>query len=169
MRIAVALLTLSSFCAVNAQFNEGVVYFKDSTSSGLIKVKSFGGIKFKPSENAVAIDYDYNQINGCDVNGWQYRYEKKSSADVPKLFKLILEGEISLYKDEISNSDSTGSNGLRLQPYNTPVYFIKVEKELIRVGSKLKSRHLEIFDTCPLLIQKIKQYDIVEFYNENCN
>lgn len=185
MKNIFALFLLLSFTVLYAQYSPGTVYFKDnSTSEGLIKVKMFEGIKFKIKEDTEVVDYTSKQIKGYDVKGWQFRYVESNSSDKPKFLKLILEGEISLYNSEVYSSGLPNSNGssqggitFGIGPGTSKIYFIKVNDELIKLGTKLKKKHLTIFENCPTLIEKIKNkefkkwdfYDIIEYYNEDCN
>lgn len=182
MKSLTILLCIFSFSVLHAQYSEGKIYFKnDSVSKGLIRVKTFGGIKFKTSENSEPLEYDYKTILGYDVKGWQYRYEKKKETRKPELFKLILEGKITIYEGKVykpntQTIDDSFSEVNSLMDWQT-VYFIKANSKLIKVINKFKKKQLEIFQDCAELIEKIKQkelkkwqiYDIVEFYNEDCN
>ncbi len=170
-----------------AQKKKGIVYFKDNTSiEGLIKVKTFSGIKFKKSKDSEAINYTHEQIKGYDVSGWQFRYVEDPDTQKIKLYKLIYEGEISLYEKlkanpnsiEVINTTTNMSNGFAVGiTLDIPVYFIKTNDEVLKIGNNLKNKHHYIFDDCPLLIEKIKNKEfkrwdlflMVEFYNEDCN
>ncbi|WP_203256620.1 hypothetical protein [Hyunsoonleella ulvae] len=178
MKSLTILLCIFSFSVLHAQYSEGKIYLKnDSVSKGLIKVKTFGGIKFKTSENSEPLEYDYKTILGYDVKGWQYRYEKKKETRKPELFKLILEGKISLYSNFVYNPGRVDSNGFSIGASSSTVYYIKVKEQLLAIGNRLKKKDIIIFEDCPLLIEKIQKkefkkwdiYDIVEFYNEDCN
>ncbi|MBC3759904.1 hypothetical protein H7U19_15940 [Hyunsoonleella sp. SJ7] len=181
MKRTIALLFMLTFPIIHAQYHEGTVYFKgDSTSQGFIRVKTFDGIKIKPKKDAEPIDYDREQIQGYDVKGWQYRYVKKKPGAMPKLYKLILDGKVSLYADTPKSpshliADSPpNSVSIMINPYE--IYYLKIEDMLYKVVNILKKKHMEAFKDCPLLIEKIENnefkkwevYDIVEFYNYDC-
>lgn len=179
--IIFTFLTVFSFALVYAQYHKGTVYFKgDSTSTGLIRVKTFEGVKFKRSKEAEHVDYSREQIQGYDVKGWQYRYIKKKPGATPKLYKLLIDGKVSLYADTPKSpshliADSPpNSVSIMINPYE--IYYLKIEDMLYKVVNMLTKKHIEAFKDCPILIEKIENnefkkwevYDIVEFYNYDC-
>lgn len=184
MKNIFTIFTLVFCISLNAQFKEGKIYFKDNkTIKGLVKVKTLGGIKFKTTSDSGAKDYSHEQIKGYDVNGWQYRYLKDNKTLAPKLLKLILEGEISLYSKIVKNPNSAISNGspsggikMIINPFPTKIYYLKSKDSVVKIGTTIKKSHLEFFKNCPELIKKIKTkefkkweiYEIIDFYNFDC-
>ncbi|OUS00867.1 hypothetical protein A9Q86_08935 [Flavobacteriales bacterium 33_180_T64] len=93
-----------------------------------------------------------------------------------------LSGKILLYSKEVKSTDLTipdeSGYGSRIVSgsFLWTVYFIKVNDELIRIGLRLKNKHLKYFEKCPILLDKIKNNEfkrnevkqIVSFYNKSC-
>lgn len=184
MRKVIILLAIFAFTLLNAQKKKGIVYFKDNTTvKGFIRVKNFGGIKFKKTLESQAIDYTPNQLKGYDVSGWQFRYIENPETKKTKLYKLILEGQVSLYEKLQNDSNLSYLNNFHNNSafsfsvkYNQPIYFIRTKKELVKIGKTLKKKYYYIFSDCSSLIKKIEKkqfkkwdlYPIVEYYNEDC-
>lgn len=183
MKKALTLLLIFSFFFANAQYNNGTLFLKDSTSlRGLIKIKTFGGIKFKSDNDSESIDYDYNKVDGFDLNGKSYRYVKNTNEITPRLLNENIKGKISLYSNEVYNPGHTIPNGfagggMSFGGGSSTIYFIKINDELTRIGAKFKNKHLELFSSCPSLTQKIENkefkkrevYEIVSYFNDNCD
>jgi len=169
----------------NAQFNKGTVFLKDSTElKGLIRIKTFGGIKFKTTQDSESTDYDYKQITGFDTDGEKYRYINNQEGFPPILLKEKIKGEISLYSNEVYNPGHSipngfagGGTGMTFGGGSATIYHILVKNKLIRVGTKIKNKHLEILKNCTSLIEKIENkdlkkrdvYEIINYYNNSCN
>ncbi len=183
MKKTFTFLAIFSFLFMSAQYNDGIVYLKDSTElKGLIKIRSFGGIKFKPKKDSKATFYDYNLINGFDTESEKYRYIKHKSGFPPKLLKENIKGKIYLYSNEVYNPGHTVPNGfagggMSFGGGTSIIYFIQVNNKLIRIGARIKKKHLKVFNDCTRLIRKIENrefkkrevYKIIEFYNKNCD
>lgn len=93
MRNIFTLLMVFSCTLVQAQFNKGTVYLKDATElKGLIRIRAFGGIKFKNTKDAKSTFYDYKQIKEFDTNGEKYRYILSQVGFPPKLLKEKIKG-----------------------------------------------------------------------------
>lgn len=165
----------------NAQFNKGTVFFKDSTDQkGLVRIKIFGGIKFKTEKDSKSTFYDYNKIIGFDTDGNKYRYVKNQDGFPPKLYKENIKGKISLYSKEVSNPgvpNGFGGGGMTFGGGSATIYYILVKDKLIRVGTRIKKKHLKILKNCTTLIEKIKRkdlkkrdvFDIINYYNNSCD
>lgn len=183
MKHIFTLLILFSFAITHAQYNEGTAFFKDSTKlKGLIKIKGFGGIKYKTTKDADPITYDYNSVTGFEVDGDTYRYIKHQEGFAARLLKENLTGKIYLYSNEVYNPGHSipngfgGAGGMMFGGGSSTIYFLLIKDKITRVGAKLKKKHLELFKDCPSLIKKIENkdlkrrnvYDIVKYYNTNC-
>ncbi|WP_298550494.1 hypothetical protein [uncultured Algibacter sp.] len=184
MKKHLTLFAILCFVFVNAQYSKGTVFFKDSTTlEGLIKIKAFGGIKFKLNKDAEATTYNHKQISGFDVISGNFRYVTNNTDDYVLLNELI-KGKIILYSSQVYNPGHTipngfagGGAGMTYGGGSATTYSIKVNDEIIKLGTKIKKKHHQYFNDCPVLIQKIEEkefkkwdiYDIVEFYNEDCN
>lgn len=181
MKIILNLSIILSFFFANAQYNKGTVVFKDSTySKGLIKIRTFGGIKFKPNKESEAVNYDYNKIEGFDIDGEKYLYEKYVSDISPRLLKERITGKITLYSTDIYSHGNIipqgfAGSGMSFGGGTATIFYIKTDNELIRIGAKIKKKHLEFFSSCPSLIEKIKErelkkrevFEIITYFN-NC-
>ncbi|MCR1025181.1 MULTISPECIES: hypothetical protein [Flavobacteriaceae] len=185
MKKTLTLFAILSFLFVNAQSDEGTIYLKDSTEiKGLIKIKTFGGVKFKNTIDSEATNYDHKQITGFDTGGEKYRYINNQEGFPPILLKEKLKGKISLYSNEVYNPGHTipngfagGGTGMTFGGGSATIYHILVKDKLIRVGTKIKKKHLEILKDCTSLIEKIENkdlkksdvYAIINYYNNSCD
>lgn len=177
MKNTLTLLAILSFLFMNAQFNEGTIYLKDSTEiKVLIKTKTFGGVKYKESESSEIREYEDNQLNGYDINenGTIEKYRFKEVQGISRRMKIVRLGKINLYSIFVSNSGSAMGMGLPVSEGN--VYFLEKNNVTIRTGTKLKSGKLYLIEDCPKLIDKIKKKElktkevikIIDYYNQNC-
>lgn len=187
IRNTLTIVAMLCFVIVSAQYNEGTIYFKDSTSSqGLIKIRMFGGgIKFKPDNDSEAVNYNNDQIYGYDIKNNKYRYEKYGDAYPAILLMEELNGKIILYSDQITSPGLPMNNGMGMGMGmgfgggTTTIYYIKVNNQLIRIGTRISRNHMKMkfFNDCPSLVKKIEKrelkrrdvYKIIEFYNQNCH
>ena len=179
------ILIVFSYSLANAQFNNGTVILKDSTIlKGLIRIRTFGGIKFKKTQDSESTNYDYKQITGYNTGGEKYRYINNEEGFPPILLKEKLKGKISLYSNEvyhpghtIPNGFAGGGTGITFGGGSATIYHILVKDKLIRVGTKIKKKHLEILKDCTSLIEKIENkdlkkrdvYAIINYYNNSCD
>src|SRR5690606_31960858 len=185
MKNIIIIIMVFSCSLANAQFNKGTVFLKDSTElKGLIRIKTFGGIKFKTTQDSESTDYDYKQITGFDTDGEKYRYINNQEGFPPILLKEKIKGEISLYSNEVYNPGHSipngfagGGTGMTFGGGSATIYHILVKNKLIRVGTKIKNKHLEILKNCTSLIEKIENkdlkkrdvYEIINYYNNSCD
>lgn len=167
-----------------AEYNNGTVFFKDgSTSRGLIKIKTEGGIKFKIDQDAEVAEYDYHSIDGFDTEGKHYKYVLIHDDKAPRLLYEKLKGSITLYCDERYNQNNNFPNAATVMASmstggdnDSHYYFIQVNDNTIRIGTRIKKKHLKIFSSCPSLMKKIEDKElerrnvqgIIAYYNEHC-
>ncbi|WP_053976662.1 hypothetical protein [Mangrovimonas xylaniphaga] len=167
-----------------AEYNRGTVFFKDgSLSKGLIKIKTEGGIKFKVNEDAEVVEYDYHSIDGFDTEGKHYKYILVQDKEAPKLLHETLKGSITLYCDEMYNQNFNFPNAATVMASmstkgnnDASYYYIKVNDDIIRIGMRIKKKHLKIFSSCTSLMDKIESKElkrrnvegIIAYYNEHC-
>ncbi|MFK7834522.1 MAG: hypothetical protein AB8B52_14715 [Winogradskyella sp.] len=178
MKVLLTLVGLLFFFSVNAQYEHGTVYFKDGqTKDGLIKKGFFGGIKFKKNEESEKFTYNYEDITGYDTNSGYFRYKNEENAGL-KLYELIAIGNYNLYSQERSNPPVIDANGVFTHMGGSIIiYFLEIDNNFFRLGTKIKKRHLVFFEDCSLLMNKIRKriikrrhvYDVIDFYNRKCN
>lgn len=182
LKNTLTLFALLTVAFVSAQFHPGKVYFKDNTSKeGLILRRTFGGIKFKTDEDSQEAKYSSDDIDGYDINEHSFRYVKLGYIEEPILMTQVLDGDITLYVDQVGNPSLPLNNGftgtgMGFGGGTSSIYYIKVKNEVLRLGTRLKKDKVKIFNDCPSLIQKIENkelkrrniYKIVEYYNQNC-
>jgi len=181
MKKTLTIFALLSFLCVNARYYEGTVYFKNNTTAeGFIKIRVFGGIKFKTNKQADAKLLDYNHIDGFDIEYKRYRYIKSQHNFPPKLLNQRILGKICLYSNQVTTpghmvpSGFTGG-GMSFGGGTATIYYLKINDKLIKIGTRFKKRHLKILSDCPGLIDKIENkefhkrdiLEIVKFYNKN--
>tara|TARA_R110002050_G_scaffold179741_8_gene313244 strand:+ start:1018 stop:1554 length:537 start_codon:yes stop_codon:yes gene_type:complete len=177
MKKALTLLAILSFSFINAQYNEGTIYLKDSTKrKGLIKTKTFGGVKYKENQSSDVTDYEDNQLNGYDLKEYgtieKYRYKEVNG--LSRRMKIVRLGKINLYSVFKSNAGSAMGMGLPVSEGN--IYFIEKNNVTIKIGAKLKNGKLYLIEDCPKLIDKIQSkelktrevVEIIDYYNKNC-
>ncbi|MFD0989750.1 hypothetical protein ACFQ1R_06560 [Mariniflexile jejuense] len=171
------VLVVLSFSLANAQFYEGTIYLKDSTEiKGLIKAKTFGGLKYKESESSDIKEFEDNQLSGYDIkeDGTIDKYRFKDVQGVSRKMKIVRLGKINLYSIFVSNSSTAMGMGLPTSSGN--VYFLEKNNITIRTGVKFKNGKLHLIEDCPMLIDKIEKKEfnkreiikIIEYYNKSC-
>lgn len=184
MKNILTILIVLSCSLANAQFYEGTIILNDSTEiKGLVKIKTLGGVKFKSTEDADPIDYNHKQIIGFNRYGKKYRYVKIQDESLPKLLRESLQGKVSLYFNQVKIVGSTSPPGSISGPgvlYDggvKTIYFILINDKLIRVGTKMKKKHLDLLKNCTGLMEKMKNkdyrkndvYKIIRYYNNQCD
>ncbi|MBL4662199.1 MAG: hypothetical protein JKY22_01225 [Flavobacteriaceae bacterium] len=179
MKKTLTLLAILSFLYMNAQFKEGTIYLKDSTEiKGLIKFKTFGGVKYKEDEGSDIREYEDSQLSGYDINenGIIKKYRsKKVGANFPRIMKIEKLGKINLYS--IFGSNAGSAMGLGLPVSEGYVFFLEKNNITIRTGAKFKNGKLHLIEDCPTLIDKIKKkefkkrdvIEIIDYYNKKCD
>ncbi|SFS31977.1 hypothetical protein [Lutibacter maritimus] len=186
MKKIFTLIALLSFLLSYGQFREGIIYDKTGKEKkGLIKVKKFDGIIFKLDENSKEIYYDEKHIIGYDIKKEndieKYRYKIVENASFLRPMKMEISGKISLFS--VNNSGThmipMGPSGVMtpMGSFTKIVYFIEKDNRLIRTGTRLDKKTLELFQDCYTLIEKLDKNEIkkrevekiVNFYNSNCN
>ncbi|WP_157514525.1 hypothetical protein [Mangrovimonas sp. TPBH4] len=184
MKKLLFLFSILSFTITYAQYAPGNIFFNDGTfSKGLITMTDEGGIKFKKAKDSTVIYYDHSEIEGFDYKGKRLKYVKVYSDEPPRLLNEKIKGKITLYNDDVPayNFLGTPNTAFGGQPIGSIevdlfYHFIKMDGEIIPIGIRIKKKHLELFNSCPSLIQKIETkefkrkhiYDIISYYNEHC-
>ncbi len=179
MKKTLTIIAFLSFLISHGQFKEGIIYDKTGNKrKGLIKIRAFGGIKFKLNQDSNEINYDEKNISGYDVkdNGMtkMYRYKKVEKGYL-KPMKLEISGKINLYSIFSSNAGVAGPMGLPVASGKT--YFVEKDGTTLKLGTKIKSKKLYLFEDCPVLMKRINDKElkkaeitkIIIFYNKECN
>ena len=166
MKKSLILFILIFSLNVNAQYTKGTIFLKDSTKIiGFIKLRRFSGIKFKLKEDSKPTTYNHTQITGFDILGRKSRYLYLKNKSKPKLFDLKMTGKMSLYSIEVTHGDllipnrATEGNEFSHLPgsgISSTKYYVQLNGEIIKIGTKIKKKHLPIFEDCPDLLEKIK-------------
>ncbi len=90
---------------------------------------------------------------------------KRNASDVePIILKEMIPGTIVLYEKEFQG----GETPMRLGPdrnllpvtvdrKSSIIYYMFVNEKLIKIGRKIKNRHLKMLKDCPDLVLKIKK------------
>lgn len=181
-----------------SQNKKCTIFFNDGSSvSGLGKIKVDNFIKFRLNEDAQSINYDPKSINKITINEngltETYKYKKEKEA-FHKWLKVVIEGKVNLYKNDVSGFYSAPTmtpagfgTGMGMSMGGTTIvnFFIEHENdpEVFKITSfgtiskNFKKAGSNFFKDCPVLVEKIdnktfKKDDIeavVKFYNENCN
>lgn len=189
------MLTLLFFSiGANAQFglakgelyDKGIIYFSDGTSEeGLIKRRSFGGIKFRESMDSKPKSYDSSNIIGYDELTSDDKYRYKTVGDFTSLMKIVQLGELNLYvvyKSGGSMPMGMGMGGanmamsMSMSYGGSNVYYIEKNEKTVNIGRKIRKNEWYLFEDCTILLEKIKQkefskgaiVEIVDFYNNKC-
>jgi hypothetical protein len=186
MKIIFSVIIIFSFLTTQSQeYDRGRIYLNDSTSKrGYIMLKKSGKVKFKLKKKSKVIKYDKSDYYGIDLDTdyKKYRYVSDKNNPEPRLLNYELSGRLPLYSKEIKGANLVMPEESGIGPksvnglYINTVYFIKVNDELIRLGVRLKNKHLKYFENCPTLLSKIEADEfnrnqikqIVAFYNKSC-
>jgi len=185
MKKIFTLIALLSFLLSHGQFKEGIIYDKTGKErKGLIKVKRFDGIIFKLDKSSKEIYYDEKHIIGYDIKEEndieKYRYKIVENASFLRPMKMEILGKISLFSvyNYGTHYAPMGPGGMMtpMSSYSRTIYFVEKNNRLIRTGSRLNKKPLELFKDCPKLIEKLDNKEIkkkeikkiVNFYNSNC-
>lgn len=183
---------------VFSQKKKCVIYFNDNTTiEGLGKIRSDGAVKFRLNEDSDSKIYAADLIDKIKINEngltQTYRY-KKEKGNFALWLKVIVEGKVNLYKNDISGfnfgpaggAGFGGGFGAPMSMSSGPVIYYYVshagDTEVFKITSigniskNFKKAASEFFKDCPLLVEKVnaktfKKDDIeevVNFYNKNC-
>jgi len=183
---------------VFSQKKKCIIYFKDNTTiEGLGKIKSDGAIKFKLNEDSDSKIYEADLIDKIKINEngltQTYKYLKEKN-NFPLWLKVIVEGKVNLYKNDISGfnfgpmagSGFGGGFGAPMAMSSGPVIYYYVSHEgdaevfkitsIGNISKNFKNAASEFFKDCPALVEKINTKtfrkddieEVVNFYNKNC-
>ncbi|WP_397299044.1 hypothetical protein [Nonlabens ulvanivorans] len=182
----IILFALFLLCSISlkAQYQEGIIIFNNNTSkAGFIKTRANESVKFKENDEDQTVVYDHKHIIGFDIDGLKYRYVRTNRTDPPSLYLEIESGKIVLYGLYMQGGTSSigFGPGTNLQPVYVDqepytIYFMVINDRFVRIGTKLKKRHLKMLKDCPELVSKLENGkmkkkripEAIEFYNDNC-
>ncbi|MDP5200648.1 hypothetical protein [Flavobacterium sp. DG2-3] len=176
-----------------------IYFDDNTSVTGLGKIKSDNFIKFKLNEDAKSTDYDPMIIDKIVIekDGVSQVFKYKKEIDgFHKWLKVLIEGNVSLYKYDNSGLifvpsmtptgfGTNGFGGTNMYSSSIEEYYVAhgEEFEVISIstiggfGKNFKKVASKFFEDCPILVEKInnkeykkdKVYDVVKFYNTNCN
>lgn len=185
----------------NSQKQTCTIYFDDNTVvTGLGKIRSDNFIKFKLDKDAESTDYDPMIIDKIIIEhdgvSQIYKYKKEKNG-FPLWLKVVTEGKVTLYKNDISgfnfplmmNNGFGGMNnnfgGMNVTTGSSVNYYVANGEEhevflITSLGSitkNFKKAASDFFKDCPILVEKINNkeykkddiYNVVKFYNTNCS
>jgi len=170
---------------MNAQFNPGTVYLKAGDSiKGLIKIRTFDGIKYKENKNSEAIIYYNSALSGFNISfdNELIAYRLKTVGNgFPRRMALESMGKINLYSKSVYNPGHTipggfAGGGMSVGGGSSTIYFLEIKNKLLRIGPKLKKKHYNYFSDCAAFIEKFNAKDlrkteiseVIAFYNNKC-
>lgn len=185
-KIKYFLLLLCISFNVYAQDQEAVLYFKDGDS-----IQGYGMIKGNKVKFKIALEdkfesWDSESVSKIEFYGFNltrtFKYVKLNKYDNPEILEVILEEEVSLYRDSYMEWHSLGNN-------NGGGHYSQIVKDYLKriddayptcvncdVFNKWKKNTMSFFSDCPTLVQKIKTnffrekdlQEIVEYYIDYC-
>lgn len=128
-------------------------------------LENSGKVKFKLKKKSKVRKYDKSDYYGVDLyRGYKkYRYLSNKNNPEPRLLNYELSGEILLYSKDLKWSnivaplqiggEQTFMNSTMII---SKIYFIKINNKIIRIGERLKNKHLKYFEDCEILMTKIE-------------
>tara|TARA_R110001632_G_scaffold130459_3_gene244554 strand:- start:495 stop:1085 length:591 start_codon:yes stop_codon:yes gene_type:complete len=184
--LSITLLSLDCF----SQIDEAILFFKDGDSiQGYAELKE-NRIKFRASLDSESDIWTYKMIEKIEFEGVYgvktFEYIPLQKGMKPVLLELVVEGEVSLYKQTVNwwTGDMTSQEfPLRaLQKETSRDYYFKRKNDAYpyRVHSEIfnawKKRTIEFFKDCPELVKRVRSHefddaefrDIVYYYNDYC-
>lgn len=179
-------LYLSSF----SQKNEAKLLFRDGTEViGLAKITIDNKIKFKKSKKEDAVKYDFRKVDKVfiklkrDNYFKEYQYKIELGKNYPKLYEVIIQNNLSLFRLTSNSSSSTLSYSTAFDSFS--YYIGKIDEDLVRficyggyglATKSYKKRMRKHFSNCKELMKKVENKDfkrgdiekIIHYYNGNC-
>lgn len=167
----------------SSQYQKGTINFKNNTSKeGYIKVRVNDGIKFKETDDDKPVVYNHLQVTSFTIDEATYSYVKRNEKDnEPQILKEVLKGAIDLYVIDVQGGEYFTTFGDSNLPVvmtapSSSTYYMVLDEKLIKIGRKLRNKHIKMFKDCPSLISKIEEKEIlkrnivtaIDFYNINC-
>lgn len=181
-----------------AQETLATLVFKDGTVlKGLAKVSGRHHIRYRKSKEAKAKRIHFSKLKKADIAFEEgiatFVYLPKKGKNNPKIYKQLVEGNVSLYFWNTGGSNvgynaaapgTFGGNRVVGSSFYIENYFIKRSQDdglILFTGSTMyvrgyKKAVKKFFKDCPRLIEKVKNkefkreqiVEIVQFYNNNC-
>jgi len=179
MKTILSLLCLLSFLIAGAQNDYGSISFTDGTKiQGLVKIRGNGKVKFKPVEESESVTYDLDKITSIKIEDRSYEVvEYKSLFGFSKtLMKVVVKGKATLLNDQVFYTPMMGANGTWTGGGTKVVFYLKKNRTVSRLGTRLNRKDDSLFEDCPKLLKQIDEREIkrrhlseiVKFYNRNC-
>lgn len=176
--------------AFSQDYREATIIFNDSTSiKGLGEIKN-NEIYFKLKQEDKPDKWSYDIAKGIIISGYgfseKYEYIKFGKHSKPKIFEVIEEGNINLYRESkmyyTSNGSATGGKlptNFSTYQFTTETFYVKKKSEEFAtdISFSFKTTAKKYFSDCKKIIEKINNAkftrknipDMVFYYNEFCN
>jgi len=182
------------FLFINVTFSqdyrEATIVFNDSTSiKGFAEIKN-NEIYFKLKQEDKPDKWSYNIAKGIIFSGYgfseKFEYLKSGKHSKPKIFEVIEEGNINLYRESRMNYTSNGNTTAGKLPANfstydftTETFYVKKKSEEFAtdISFSFKTTAKKYFSDCEKIIEQIRNGkftrknipDMVFYYNEFCD
>ena len=186
---------------IAAQKEKAILHFNDGTSlTGMAKIITSGvRIKFRKDKKSKYKVYTSEEIESIEmyekepgsfntnITYAHYYFKKTKSYVLPRLMKLVEEGNVKLYLDYRAylTSLSRGANNMGPAKSSITSYYVSKDADdlVTHLGDRgnLFSKNFikaasEYFEDCPELVKKIedKEYkkrdieEVVNYYNKDC-
>lgn len=188
------IIPLFFFLFTNVTFSqdyrEATIIFNDSTSiKGFAEIKN-NEIYFKLKQEAKPDKWSYDIAKGIIFSGYgfseKFEYLKFGKHSKPKIFEVIEEGNINLYRESRMYYTSNGNTTAGKLPTNfstyeftTETFYVKKKSEefATEISFSFKTTAKKYFSDCEKIIEKIRNGkftrknipDMVFYYNEYCD
>jgi len=167
--------------AVFTQKKEAFITLRSGEKlKGLARIKKDQTVKFRKDKNSEARIYTYREIKvlkieeDFEMNTYHYKMIKKKHVKRPKLLKLCVKGNMSLYSEHFDNNTPMGgmagggnmgvSLGFSMGGRTTFYYICMNDSHIVEpvtkvgngLGRGLRKTGLKFFKDCPVIAKKIK-------------
>lgn len=184
--ILFATFTMSIISNAQATKQKATIYFKDGTELSCYARISGDFIRYSEEKQGVELKGNFKEISKLQIRMNDqllvFIYKTEKGKTQPRLFELIVEGDVCLYRISDVYEKKIGfhsnKNVLKHKTSSTK-YFLECKEDaalVFRFKNDFMEKAKEYFLDCPLLVEKIanesfRQKDLLEivlFYNENC-
>tara|TARA_R110001632_G_scaffold53818_3_gene132239 strand:+ start:207 stop:758 length:552 start_codon:yes stop_codon:yes gene_type:complete len=183
MKKIILIIVLCISANVQSQFNYeyGVIHLRDGSKlKGWVKKINLKELKYKETESAKVIKYNYKKVDKIVINDvlYQFKIVKGNRKNYPRLLELMKSGKVSLYVLRVQPTHYT-VGGIEYYLSRNDSHLVEsIGQRTLAIGRKNVIKGLKnYFKDCPNLIKKIKNKEfgkkdvkkVVEYYNNNCD